>query len=201
MARRTKSRLKRSRRVGIDLGHKTNSQKVARRLNIPPGQHGRRGRGRQSDYGQQLQEKQKAKWMYGILEKQFLRYYDIAAKTPAATGQELLKLLESRLDNVIYRLGFAPTRPAARQLINHGHIKVDNKKVSIPSYLVKPNQVISLSSKAASFPAIKETLEQKHITPKWLEKKAIVGKVKNLPQREDIDVDINEQLIVEFYSR
>jgi small subunit ribosomal protein S4 len=202
MARNTKAKLKKSRRVGMDLGHKTNVQKVARRLNIPPGQHGRRGRSRISEYGLQLQEKQKVKWMYGVLERQLRRYFEQAAKKPTATGQELLKLLETRLDNVVYRLNFAPTRPAARQLVSHGHVRINNKKVDIPSYLVKPSQIITLSSKATNIPVIKELLQQKNKNlPQWLERKAAVGKVKIYPERKDIDADIDEQLIVEFYSR
>ena len=202
MARYTGPTRKLSRRSGTDLGHKTNTQKTARRLNVLPGSHGRKGTSRLSDYALQLREKQKIKWAYGILENQFRRYYKIAAKTPAGTGRELLKLLERRLDNVIYRLNFAPTRNAARQLVTHGHIKIDGKKVSIPSYLVKQDQTISLSDKAQKIPAIAELFTTKNVNiPKWLEKKAAVGRVKALPERTDVDLDINEQLIVEFYSR
>lgn len=201
MARYTGPTRKLSRRSGIDLCHKTNTAKVARRLNIPPGAHGRKGSRKQSDFGLQLKEKQKVKWAYGVLEKQFRRYFELAAKTPAATGQELLKLLELRLDNVVYRLGFTGTRNAARQLVNHGHVFVDDQKITIPSYEVKPNQTIRLSDKAQKIPYISESLTRKIGIPKWLERKAAVGKIKTKPEREDIDLTINEQLIVEYYSR
>lgn len=202
MARHTGPTTKLSRRTGIDLGHKTNVAKSSRRLTVPPGSHGRRGKSKQSEYGTQLREKQKVKWMYGILERQFRRYYQKATKTPAATGQELLKLLERRLDNVVYRLGFAPTRNAARQLVTHGHIKVNGKKLDIPSYSVKLEDTILLSDKAQKIPVIKELLALKNVsTPKWLGRKAAVGKIQAFPDRQDIDVEINEQLIVEYYSR
>jgi small subunit ribosomal protein S4 len=202
MARHTGPTQKLSRRLGVDLGHKTNSLKVARRLNIPPGTHGRKGTRKQSDFALQLREKQKAKWAYGILEKQFKKYYEVASKTPAATGQELLNMLETRLDNTVYRLNFAPTRKAARQLVSHGHVTVNNKKVDIPSYQVKVDDLITISSKAQKIPAIVDLIsDDKLSVPSWLEKKAIVGRVKSKPERDHIDLDINEQLIVEYYSR
>lgn len=202
MARYTGPTSKLSRRLNKDLGHKTNGAKLTRRLNIPPGAHGRKGSGKLSDYALQLKEKQKVKWIYGLLEKQLRRYFEIAAKTPAATGQELLSLLERRLDNVVYRLNLAPTRNAARQLVGHGHILVDNKKVSIPSYIVKPNQTIQISGVAQKIPAVANLLAQKNTTlPAWLERQALVGHIKNVPSREDSDPDIQEQLIVEYYSR
>lgn len=191
-----------ARKAGFDLGLKTNPLKVARRLNIPPGQHGRKGKKKVSDYGEQLSEKQKVKFMYGVMEKQFHKLYELAAKTPASTGKVLLTLLERRLDNVLYRLGFAPTRAAARQMVVHGHVRVNDKKMTIPSYAVKVNDVVQLSDKAIKIPVVAELLKEKNkAVPAWLDKQAAVGKIIRLPEREHIDVGINEQLIVEFYSR
>jgi len=202
MARTTGPKNKLARRAGMDLGLKTNSAKLSRRLNIPPGQHGRKGTRKPSEYGIQLREKQKVKWIYGIMEKQFRRYFEKATKNPAATGNELLRLLELRLDNVVYRLGFAPTRTAARQYVVHGHLKVNGQKVDRPSYQVQIGDTINLSDKATKIPIVAELLQEKGKNiPKWLETKATVGRIKGLPDREDIDADINENLIVEFYSR
>lgn len=176
---------------------------VIRKNAGPPGQHGQKRRRKQSDFAAQLREKQKVKRMYGVFERQFKRYYDLAARKKAATGEALLKILESRLDNVIYRLNLAETRQQARQLVSHGHVMVGDKRVTIPSYNVKIGDVISLSQKASNFNFIKKLSEEskdKKI-PGWLEKKATVGKVKSEPGREDIDIDINERLIVEYYSR
>lgn len=202
MARYNGPKNKLARRVGMDLGLKTNAAKLARRLNIPPGQHGRKGVKKISDFGVQLREKQKVKWMYGLLEAQFRRYFDKATKNPSATGEELLRLLELRLDNTIYRLGFAPTRAAARQLVTHGHVKVNNQKVNKPSYQVNIDDTVSITTKAAKIPAIAELLEEKEESlPRWVERKALVGRIKSTPVREDIDADINENLIIEYYSR
>jgi small subunit ribosomal protein S4 len=202
MARYIGPKNKLARRAGEDLALKTTTPKLARRLNIPPGQHGRKGARKLSEYGVQLREKQKVKWIYGVLEKQFRRYLDQATKNPSETGAELLKLLERRLDNVLYRLALAPTRAAARQLITHGHVKVNDKKLDRPSYHVKVGDTITISSKAAKIPSVAETIEAgKTGIPKWLEKKAIVGRVAAYPEREDIDADIKENLIIEYYSR
>ncbi len=202
MARNLKPKNKKARRIGEDLGLKTNPKLLERRLNTPPGQHGRRGRRKLSDYGLQLREKQKTKLIYGVLEKQFKRYYQLATRNPLATGSVLLQLLERRLDNVVYRLGFAPTRAAARQLVAHGHIKVNGRKLNIPSYSVRPDDVIELTSTAANIPYIKPLLDNKTFRPPaWLKRQALAGKVVRLPVREDIQENINEQLIVEFYSR
>lgn len=202
MARLTGPRNKRARRLGSDLGLKTNTKSLERRLNTPPGQHGRKGKGKMSDYGIQLMEKQKAKAIYGILERQFKKYYTFAARTPQATGTVLLTQLETRLDNIVYRLGFAPTRRAARQLVTHGNILVDGKKLNIPSYHVKPEQTVALSATAAAIPYVKELVENKdYQPPAWLTRKAVVGKVIRTPERTDLSENINEQLIVEFYSR
>lgn len=202
MARYTASKNKLSRRSGVDLGLKTNPTKLSRRLNIPPGQHGRRGTKKMSEYGVQLREKQKMKWTYGILEKQFHRYYLLAAKKTGETGKEMFRLLECRLDNVVYRLGFSPTRAAARQLVSHGHVTVDGHKVDRPSFQVAVDMKIKISEKASKIPAVVSLLEEKNKNlPKWLEKQAITGRVKSLPGRDDVDIDINENLVVEYYSR
>lgn len=202
MARYTGPKNKLARKIGEDLGLKTNALKVAKRLGMRPGQHGARGRRKISDYGVQLKEKQKVKFIYGIQEKQMLSLYTKATKTSTATGATLLSLLERRLDNVVYRMGWAPTRAAARQLVNHGHVQVNTKKMSIPSYLVSINDVINLKEKTLSIPVVSALLKEEGVvTPAWLERKGAAGKVARLPQREDIKEVIEEQLIVEFYSR
>lgn len=202
MARLIGPRNKKARRLGQDLGLKSNPKSLERRINTPPGQHGQKRHRKISDYGVQLREKQKAKLIYGVLEKQFKKYYTEAARDPLATGEALLSLLERRLDNVIFRLGFTPTRAAARQLVAHGNVKVDGKKLDIPSYQVKEDQVVELTQTAANIPYIKERLEDKDIhSVGWIERKALAGKIKRLPKKDDITEDINEQLIVEFYSR
>lgn len=202
MARYTGPKIKRSRRLGIDLGHKQNLQKVARRLSVPPGQHGRRGMRRQSEYGQQLTEKQKVQFSYGIQERQLRRYVTEAQRTPQATGIELLRLLERRLDNVVFRLGLAPTRALARQLATHGHIFVNQQKIRIPSYRVRIGDIITLSPKALEIPDVKARIANKEVEiPKWMQKTAAAGKISRLPERADIDSVVDEQLLVEFYSR
>jgi len=195
MARYTGSKVKLMRKFGQDLGLKTNTQKVARRLNVRPGQHGQRMRRKVSDYGVQLMEKQKVKAIYGLQEKQFRNYYK-------QTKINFLELIESRLDNVIYRLGFAPTRTMARQLVTHGHVMVDDKRVSIPSFLIKAGQTISLRPNTIKIPDVAKLLVDKDFKPPlWLTRKASVGKIKRLPLRSDITEDIHDQLIIEFYSR
>lgn len=202
MARYTGPKMKRSRRLGVDLGQKQNLQKVARRLSVPPGQHGRRGARRQSEYGQQLTEKQKVQFSYGIQERQLRRYVTEAQRTPQATGIELLRLLERRLDNVVFRLGLAPTRALARQLATHGHIFVNQQKIRIPSYRVRIGDIITLSPKALEIPDVKARIANKEIEiPKWMQKTAAAGKISRLPERADIDSAVDEQLLVEFYSR
>jgi small subunit ribosomal protein S4 len=202
MARYNGPKNKLARKVGEDLSLKTNGLKVAKRLNIRPGQHGIKGRRKLSDYGVQLKEKQKVKFFYGILEKQLRRVFAVASKNPTATGAALLSLLERRLDNVIFRMGWAPTRAAARQLVGHGHIMVNGKKMSIPSYQVNINDVIVLKEKTTHIPVVSAALQEESGTlPAWLERKGPAGKIIKLPQREDIKENIQEQLIVEFYSR
>lgn len=202
MARYTGPKNKLARKLGQDLGLKSSPLKVARRLNILPGMHGRKMRRKQSDYGRQLQEKQKLRFVYGVQEKYLTKLYAVAMKTPAATGQALLKLLERRLDNVVFRLGFAPTRAAARQMVTHGHVQVNGKRLSVPSYRVSVGQTVGIDDKAAKIPYIAELLNNKTVgMPKWLERQATVGKVVALPERDDITEGVDEQLVVEYYSR
>ncbi|MDP2671807.1 MAG: 30S ribosomal protein S4 [bacterium] len=207
MARYTGPKFRLDRREGTNLFLKgkrsLTKHPISKKGAVPPGQHGNKSSRRKvSDYGIQLREKQKVKRMYGLLERQFRRYYEAAAKKKGATGETLLQNLETRLDNVVYRLGLAASRAQARQLANHGHIRVNEKKVDIPSFATKSGDVISLSEKAQKFELVKEAVEAtKDSVPEWLERKALVGRVKTLPSREDIGADINEQLIVEFYSR
>ncbi len=172
------------------------------RLNVPPGVHGPKGTRGSSQYGKQLREKQKVKRLYGVLEKQFRRYVGEALKSKGNTGEALLVGLERRLDNTVYRLGLTPSRPAARQIVSHGHVLVNGKKVNIPSFSLKVGDTVSLDSKASNIPEVKKVLDQKDIKiPSWLERKALVGKVSSFPRREDVIEPINEQDIVEFYSR
>lgn len=202
MSRYIGPKLRLARRLGQDLGHKQNIQKVAKRLSVLPGQHGRHGAKRLSEFGVQLKEKQKVRFSYGISETQLKGYFAEALRNKSATGEELLRLLERRLDNVVYRLGLAPTRPFARQLVTHGHVKVDGKKVDIPSYRIKVEDVVSLSDKAVNIPDVKAKIaDQDYAAPAWMQKTAGVGKIKRLPERIEIDMAVDEQLIVEFYSR
>ena len=168
-----------------------------------PGDHGQ-GRHKVSEYGMQLREKQKAKRIYGVMEKQFRRYFAEAERQKGVTGENLVRLLERRLDNVIYRLGFAESRPQARQLVMHGHFTINGNKLDIPSYLVKPGEVIAVKNKSQSIPlfqAIKES--GKASVPSWLEcnLEALQAKVVSLPEGEDLDIPIEAHLIVELYSR
>lgn len=157
---------------------------------------------RQSEYGQQLTEKQKVQFSYGIQERQLRRYVTEAQRTPQATGIELLRLLERRLDNVVFRLGLAPTRALARQLATHGHIFVNQQKIRIPSYRVRIGDIITLSPKALEIPDVKARIANKEVEiPKWMQKTAAAGKISRLPERADIDSVVDEQLLVEFYSR
>lgn len=201
MARYTGPKRRLSRREGIPLFSK-DAKIIERKGAVPPGQHGTtRSRRRVSEYGIQLREKQKAKRIYGIMEKQFKNYYDKAGRVKGSTGLVLLQLLESRLDNVVYRLGFSKSRFGARQLVSHGHVVVNGKKVTIPSYQVKTGETIALSVKMVDNIQVKNSLDSFEALSEWLEKQATVGKVLRLPNREEIEQSINEQLIVEFYSR
>lgn len=201
MARYTGPKNKLARKIGEDLSLKTNALKVARRLTIKPGQHGAKSRRKTSDFGAQLQEKQKVKYIYGILEKQLRKLYSEASKNPTATGAALLSLLERRLDNVVYRLGWAGTRAAARQLVSHAHVKVNGKKMDVPSYQVQVNDVISLTTKGSRIPAVAAAVKENTSDSSWLKQKGAVAKVEKLPERSDVSEMIEEQQIVEYYSR
>ncbi len=172
--------------------------------NYPPGQHGAtKRRSKQSEYGLQLMEKQKAKYTYGILEKQFRNVFHKAAHKKGITGENLLQLIEARLDNVVYRLGIAPTRSAARQLVSHRHITVNGKVVNIPSYTLKPGEVIAVREKSKSMEVITNAVASRVNQNSWLEwdVKTLTGKFLNSPEREEIPENIKEQLIVELYSK
>ena len=203
MARYTGPRTKISRRFGVAL---FGSSKALERRNFPPGQHGlRAGRKKKSDYSVALGEKQKLRFQYGVLEKQFRGYYEEAARRRGVTGEILLQLLELRLDNVCYRLGFGNSRQAARQLVNHGHVLVNGKRVDIPSYQVKPGDKIKIGGKPSSQQMALRALDLTQSSPlvDWLtiDKEGLEGTVSRTPERSDIDPLVNEQLIVELYSR
>jgi len=200
MARYTGPKRRLSRREGLPLFSK-DAKALERKGALAPGQHGGKMRRRISEYGIQLREKQKAKRFYGILEKQFKGYVTSASKIKGATGLSLLKILESRLDNVVFRLGFTRSRAEARQFVSHGHINIDDKKVTIPSYSVKVGETIAISNNLRDNTQIKKSLEEFQTLPEWLDRKATVGKVLRMPKREEMEQSIDEQLIVEFYSR
>ena len=205
MARYTGPKVRLSRRLSTNIFENEKGRKALDRRPFPPGQHGRtRRRNAGSEYLAQLQEKQKAKYIYGVLEKQFKKTYNEANRLQGPTGENLLILLETRLDNVVYRAGWASTRPQARQFVNHGLIKVDGQRVDIPSYRLKKGQVVTLSEKAANMIVVQhniDTLDRSLVG--WLES-GEGGKqvtVRDLPQREHIDVPVRESLIVELYSK
>ena len=207
MARYTEAVCRLCRREGQKLflkGDRCYTQKCAMECRAyAPGMHGQ-GRSKASEYGTQLREKQKAKRYYGLLENQFRNYFEMAERRPGQTGENLLSILESRLDNVVYRLGFAMSRAEARQLVSHGHFTVNGRKVNIPSYLVKPGMVITLKDSSKSLEKIKANVEANAFrqAPKWLEydPNNMIAKVTALPARDDIDLPIEEHLIVELYS-
>jgi small subunit ribosomal protein S4 len=196
------------RRFGVVVSGKKSAPKILSKRNFPPGQHGRvKGRKRKlTEYGLRLMEKQKLKFLYGgIREKQFKKYFDMASKSKGNTGQVLLQLLERRLDNVVYRLGFASTRRQARQFVVHGHILVNGKKLNIPSYLVSAGDIIEVKPSSRDIPQIKENLENidPRSVPVWLQldKENFRGKVLDLPKDVQLEIPINLQYIIEFYSR
>jgi len=199
MSRFTGSSWKVSRRLGYSISE-TGKEIVRRKY--APGQHGAK-KGKLKEYAVQLQEKQKARFTYGMSEKQFRRIFDQAAKMEGKTGENFLKLLECRLDNIVYRLGFASTRPQARQLVNHGHVLVDGKKVDIASYKLVPGQTVSLKDKAKEFKIVKAALEAKVSRAEYLSFDAdkLVGTLVRIPERNEFLPEINEQQIVEFYNR
>ena len=205
MARYTGPKVKLTRRLGTNIFENDKGRKALERRPYPPGAHGRtRRRSSGSEYLLQLQEKQKAKYIYGVLERQFRRAYEEATRLPGVTGENLLRLLEQRLDNVVYRAGWASTRPQARQFVNHGLIEVDGKRVNIPSFRVRPGQVVSLGKKAMEMIVIRHNIDV-------LDRSVVGGleaseggsrvTVRDLPQRAHIDVPVREQLIVELYSK
>lgn len=200
MSRYTKSSYKQARRVGFSLLE--NGEELARRP-YGPGQHGQDRKGKLSNYGEQLKEKQKVRFMYGVNERQFKKTFHEASKMKGIHGENFLKLLESRLDNVVYRLGLANTRRAARQLVNHGHITVNGSKVDIPSYRVKVGDTVSVKENSKEHPAIKASLEKitKRVEFVTFDDKKLEGKFVRLPERSELNADINESLIVEFYNR
>lgn len=206
MAKYTDAKCRQCRREGCKLflkGERCTSGKCAMdRRPVVPGQHGA-ARKKVTEYGIQLREKQKVRRAYGLLERQFSIYYDKASKSKEPTGWALLKMLELRLDNVVYRMGMASSRAQARQIVNHGHIAVNGKKVNIPSYQVKVGDVISVKENRQDIEMFKALREVKVIMPKWLEFNAetLTGKILALPERDDIELDIREHLIVELYSR
>ena len=177
-------------------------EKVLKKKSYPPGFHGK-ARKKKSDYGTQLMEKQKVKYMYGMLERQFYNTFKKAVRQPGVTGENLLALLESRLDNVVYRLGIAHTRRFARQLVTHGHIEIDGSKVDIPSFLVKPGMLISVATKSRSVPSIESNMASANPGFSWLQldRKTFAGKFMSTPVRDEIPENIVEHSIVELYSR
>ena len=208
MARYKDEQCRRCRREGQKLflkGERCYSDKCSiSRRNYAPGQHGQK-RAKLSEYGTQLREKQKTKAYYGVGEKQFRKYFEMASNKKGVTGENLLQILESRLDNIIFRLGYATTRPQARQLVSHGLFTVNGQKVDIPSYLVKPGDVITVKENKKDYKILKELAEdnKSRVVPKWLDKDIdnLSGKVNALPTREEIDVPVEEHLIVELYSK
>ena len=208
MARYVDSVCRQCRREGMKLylkGERCYTDKCAiERRNYPPGQHGQ-ARTKFSEYSIQLREKQKLRRIYGVLERQFRRYFEAAERGKGVTGEALLVLLERRLDNIVYRMGFANSRAEGRQLVKHGHCQVNGRKVDIPSAMVKPGDVVTVREKSRSSIRVTEALEasQRRGIPDWLEvdRQTFTGKVKALPQRSDLTVPINEKLIVELYSK
>jgi len=208
MARYTGPTCKLARREGVDLGLKSPARGLESKCKLgqAPGQHGAGRRQRLSDYALQLREKQKVRRVYGILEKQFRNYYKSAAGQKGATGQNLLMLLESRLDNVVYRMGFAVTRAQARQLVSHKSISVNGSQVNIPSYQVKEGDVVAIREKAKNQLRVKEAItlaQEMDLDAGWtiVDADKMEGEFKSFPERDDLPADINENLIVELYSK
>lgn len=200
MSRYTGSLWKKSRRLGISL---TGTGKELSKRPYAPGQHGANQRRKISEYGLQLQEKQKLRYMYGLNERQFRNLFNEAGKIKGIHGENFMVLLESRLDNIVYRLGLARTRRQARQLVNHGHILVDDRRVDIPSYRVSAGQTISVREKSLNLDIIKDAIEVNSFVPEFLnfDQDKLTGTFTRLPEREELPAEINEALIVEFYSR
>jgi len=200
MSRYTGPKNKRARRVGISL--RGDGKDIARRP-YAPGQHGQSRRSKPSEYGNQLKEKQKLRFTYGMSEKQFRNTFEKARKMHGVLGEDFLKLLESRLDNIVFRLGFSRTRCGSRQLVNHGHIKVNGQKVDIPSYQARPGDVITLKEKSIEHPAVVDALQSINGRVEFVsyDEKKHSGKYLRFPERAELTSEINESLIVEFYNR
>lgn len=200
MSRYTGPSYKKARRVGFSISE--TGKELARRP-YGPGQHGNARKGKLSDYGTQLKEKQKVRFMYGLNEKQFRKTFNEAGKMAGIHGENFLKLLESRLDNLVYRLGLSTTRRGARQLVNHGHITVNGKKVDIPSYRCKPGDIISIKENSKEHKAMKEALEKitKRVEFVTFDENKLSGTYVRYPERSELNMDINESLIVEFYNK
>ena len=205
MATPAKTRGKLVRKFGVNIFGNPKYDRLLTRKSYAPGQHGQTRRRRLSNYGVQLREKQKIKSMYGLLEKQFRNYFHKAEKMVGETGTNLLQMLESRLDNVVYRVGFSPTRPASRQLVNHGHFLVNNKKVNIPSFILKPGDTIQVREKSRKLDLILNSIKRikGDIDIPWLEldKAKMHGTFIAVPERDQMDQTIKEQLVVELYSK
>ena len=200
MARYTGPKHKIARREGINLLEKT-SASLMRRLNVPPGVHGKKGKRRPSEFGQQLREKQKAKATYGLLEKQFSKLVELATTQKGDTEDLLLSLLERRLDNIVYRLGLSKSRMMSRQFVTHGHVTVNGKKMTIPSYTVQEGDVIALDAKIQKNPDVMKVLEETKEIMGFLEKKGPAGKLVRMPVAQDIQVPFSTRQIIEYYSR
>ncbi len=200
MARYTGPKHRLLRKEGVNLLDKT-SNSLMRRLNTPPGIHGKKRKKRLSEYGLQLREKQKAKTTYGLLEKQFKKLVQSVRRQKGDTKDLIISALETRLDNVVYRLGFAKTRYMARQFVGHGHVLVNGKTLSVPSYSVKIDDVISLSPKMQGNAKVMELLDEEAVIAPFLNKKGSIGKLVRLPKSEDLQVPFDLQLIIEYYSR
>lgn len=200
MARYTGPKHRLARKEGVNLLDKA-SQSLMRRLNTPPGIHGKKRKRRLSEYGLQLREKQKAKTTYGLLEKQFKKLVQTVRGKKGDTKELIISLLETRLDNVTYRLGFAKTRYMSRQMVSHGHVLVNGKKMSIPSYQVKVGDIVSISEKMQKNPKVLEILEEKQEILPFLKKQGFSGKLERMPKKEDLQVPFDLQLIIEYYSR
>ncbi|HHZ98206.1 MAG TPA: 30S ribosomal protein S4 [Candidatus Marinimicrobia bacterium] len=205
MARYIGPKAKIARKFGENIFGNAKITKILERKNYSPGQHGQSRRRRPSNYGLQLKEKQKIKYMYGLLERQFRNFFQKADKMSGETGLNLLQILECRLDNVVYRLGFSPTRAAARQMVNHKHFLVNGKSVNIPSYLVKENDQIGVRSKSRKLAVIHDSVKQVRgdLDSGWLslDKASLSGMVTKLPEKEDFDATLKVQMVVELYSK
>jgi small subunit ribosomal protein S4 len=204
MARYTGPKVKISRRLGVNIFENDKGSKALNKRPYPPGEHGRSRRRQPSEYLLQLQEKQKAKYIYGVLERQFSNLYKEASRQKGVTGENLLRMLEQRLDNIVFRAGWAATRPQARQFVNHGLVNVNGKRVDIPSYRVRKGDVVSLRDKSRQMIVIRHNIDTiDRLKPSWIEvgDSGFQVTVNDLPTREQIDVPVREQLIVELYSK